>query len=265
MVNVRPKPLNCKLSECRVLTYVTVEEPGTGVIRNKSDRDGRFTCNFVLIVRKTAVPLCYAHAPRTGRYNVTARGVDVVGRSSGTLNDIKGMAAVERREMSSSSVGWSNGYVLKMEGMIGEAANVDFDDGTRVDDHGIPRGVKIARLSGTGEHLEQTGELGRRVRDVVDDEGQALVIHRKVEGQIEHLVCWTRTRVTRFVQRHFFQQRVSFRPCLSKNTTITYQSYARAAGCRLGMAGLMLGRRHLRLHSGGPQRSSYRQLHHPLA
>ena len=36
------------------------------------------------------------HAPRTGRYNVTARGVDVVARSSGTLNDIKGVTAVER-------------------------------------------------------------------------------------------------------------------------------------------------------------------------
>ena len=79
---------------------MTVEEPGTGVIRNKSDRYGRFTCNFVLIVRKIAVPLWYVvdmHALRTGRYNVTARGIDVVGRSSGTLNDIKGMAAAEKK------------------------------------------------------------------------------------------------------------------------------------------------------------------------
>ena len=31
-----------------------------------------------------------------------------------------------------------------MEGMIGEAANIYFHDGTRVDDHGILRGCKIA-------------------------------------------------------------------------------------------------------------------------
>ena len=86
---------------------MTVEEPGAGVIRNKSDRYGGFTCHFVLIVRKSpfrSVMVRYVvdtHGPRTGRYNVTARGVDVVARSSGTLNDIKGMAAVESERVES--------------------------------------------------------------------------------------------------------------------------------------------------------------------
>ena len=75
--------------------------------------------------------------------------------------------------------------------MIGEAGDVDLYDRTRFDDHGILTGVEIARLAGTGENLEQSGELGRLVRDAVDREGQALGIEGGVEVEIEHLVGGT--------------------------------------------------------------------------
>ena len=84
-------------------------------------------------------------------------------------------------------------YALKVEGMIREASNVYLYDRTRSDDHGILSRLKIAWFAGARENLEQSGELGRLVRDVVDGEGQALGaigIDRDVEVEVEHLVCW---------------------------------------------------------------------------
>jgi len=51
--------------------------------------------------------------------------------------------------------------------VIGEAGNVDFHNGTRVDDQGVLSRVKIACVGGTREDLEQGGELGWLVLDSV--------------------------------------------------------------------------------------------------
>ena len=99
--------------------------------------------------------------------------------------------------MRRATAGGGGAHVLEVEGVPGEAGDVYFHDGARVDDQRVLVGVEIAGLVGTRENLEQRGELGWLVLDAVDQEGKAIGIDECGEGYVEYLIWWTRTGDTR--------------------------------------------------------------------
>ena len=70
----------------------------------------------------------YAIYSRTGgNDNVTTRRIDIIARSSSTLDDVKRVAAVGRLTYGRATQR-GNHNALEVEGMAGEAGDVDFDD-----------------------------------------------------------------------------------------------------------------------------------------
>ena len=75
---------------------MTMEEPGTGVVCDETDSYRVCTYNPGYFLVRNPFPYALRSSLTGGSYNVAARWVDVVGRPSGTLDDIKGMAAMRK-------------------------------------------------------------------------------------------------------------------------------------------------------------------------